>query len=146
MGVQISEGGCLCREVRYRLAGSPLFSVVCHCVSCRRASGAPTVAWLTVDRANFEILAGEPQAFRSSQGVLRRFCGLCGSPITYETDASRDTIDVTAASLDDPNRFPPTREVWLSHKVPWEQVNDRLAQFPQDSGWGSYADDRQVKS
>ena len=41
------EGGCLCGAVRYRISGSPLSSVNCHCESCRRASGAPAVAWIS---------------------------------------------------------------------------------------------------
>jgi len=45
---EMSEGGCLCGAVRYRMVGAPLSSAICHCASCRRASGAPTVAWLTV--------------------------------------------------------------------------------------------------
>ena len=131
-----AEGGCLCRSVRYRVTGVPLSSIICHCHSCRRASAAPSVAWLTFDVANFKVLSGELQCFRSSPGVTRKFCAVCGSPITYESDRDPGSIDVTTVSLDDPNRFPPAREVWLEHKIAWEVTNETLDQFPRGSGAG----------
>jgi hypothetical protein len=113
--------------------GSPRHSLICHCRSCRRASGAPAVAWLTFERARFEWLSGRPQPYASSPGVLRCLCGNCGSPLTYENDAATDTIDITTASLDDPQRFAPTREVWLEHKLSWQAVNPGLEAFLRDS-------------
>lgn len=133
---QPAEGGCLCRSLRYRVIGAPLSSIICHCQSCRRASAAPSVAWLTFDVARFKLLSGELRRFRSSPGVTRTFCAVCGSPITYENDRDPGSIDVTTASLDDPSRFPPAREVWLEHKIPWEVTNETLARFPGGSGGG----------
>lgn len=130
------EGGCLCGAVRHRLSGAPLHSFICHCRSCRRAGGAPTVAWLTIESTRFEWLSGRPQPYVSSPGVLRCFCSICGSPLTYESEASPGTIDVTTASLDDANRFPPTREVWLEHKLPWQAANPALEPFARDSAAG----------
>jgi hypothetical protein len=127
----INEGGCLCGAVRYRISGVPLFSVICHCATCRKASAAPTVAWLTFERAHFEILAGRPQPYQSSSGVTRGFCNACGSALTYEKAATPSTIDVTTLSLDDPTVFPPTAEVWLEHRVPWQASNGSLGQFLQ---------------
>ena len=131
-----AEGGCLCRCVRYRVIGAPRSSIICHCHTCRKASAAPSVAWLTFDIARFKVLSGDLRTFRSSSGVTRKFCAVCGSPITYENDRDPGSIDVTTASLDDPNRFPPAREVWLEHKIPWEVTNESLAQFPGGSGGG----------
>jgi hypothetical protein len=129
--VESSEGGCLCGAVRYRVLGEPISCVVCHCNSCRRASGAAAVAWLTVDRPQLEWLAGRASLFRSSQGVIRRFCGICGSAIVYENDQNPTTVDITTASLDDPNRFPPTAEVWLEHKLDWAVTDPALARHAQ---------------
>jgi hypothetical protein len=102
------------------MTGAPSSSAICHCESCRRASGAPSVAWVTVDRANFEILKGTPIVHRSSPGVIRQFCGRCGSALTYETAKHPEGIDITTITLDDPDRFPPTVEVWLEDRVRWQ--------------------------
>jgi hypothetical protein len=125
------EGGCLCGAVRYRLAGEPLSSIVCHCATCRKISAAPMLAWLTLPRVQFEFLMGSPQIYLSSRDVVRRFCGQCGTPLTYENGSSPNTIDITTASLDDPNAFPPSMEVWLEHRLDWQPINENLGQFSQ---------------
>jgi len=33
------EGGCTCRQVRYRMKGKPLFVHACHCTWCQRETG-----------------------------------------------------------------------------------------------------------
>ena len=96
----------MCGAIRYRIAGLPV---------ARLAAGAPSVAWIVVKRSDFTLVAGEPVRFRSSPSVVRTFCGQCGTPLTYQNDDSPDTIDVTTATLDLPDAFPPTREIWLEH-------------------------------
>ena len=131
--MQVLEGGCLCGAIRYRITGAPLSSVLCHCRSCRRASGAPTVAWLSVDREGFEVLRGGAREFHSSPGVTRRFCADCGSALTYENAKSPASIDVTIASLDDPAACPPTAEVWLDHRISWQAAAADLTPHAQGS-------------
>jgi hypothetical protein len=58
------EGGCFCGRVRYRVSGEPLRSAICHCVSCRRTSGALTVAWVSFPYRRFSFVEGEPADFR----------------------------------------------------------------------------------
>ena len=133
--MKIHQGGCLCSAIRFRISGEPAFSSVCHCATCRRASAAPTVAWLTFDRGQVEILSGRPSTYRSSQGVVRQFCGTCGSQLSYESVESPTTIDITTASLDNPNLFPPTLEVWLEHRVSWQTADQTRAQYPRSTRW-----------
>jgi hypothetical protein len=131
--MQINDGGCLCSAIRFRVSGEPAFSSICHCATCRRANAAPTVAWLTFDRSQVEILSGTLRAYRSSQGVIRQFCGTCGSQITYENIDSPTTIDITTASLDNPNLFPPTLEVWTEHRVSWESAHETRTHYPRST-------------
>lgn len=128
-----TEGGCLCGAVRYRVTGEAVSSNICHCQSCRRASGAPNVAWFTVRTAQFLLTAGAVAVFHSSQPVKRTFCAQCGTPLTYEHLDAAGYVDVTTASLDDPNVFHPAREIWLSHKLPWVAVDPRRSHHQQDS-------------
>jgi len=130
--MQIIQGGCLCSAIRFRISGEPTFSIICHCATCRRASAAPSVAWLTFDRGQVEMLSGSPRTYRSSQGVARQFCGTCGTQLAYENIASSTTIDITTASLDNPNLFPPTLEAWLEHRVPWQNSDATRAQYPRN--------------
>ena len=120
------EGGCLCGEVRYRIQGEPLFSGTCQCRSCRKASAAAIVPWIHLDGANLSFTAGKPVDFKSSPPVTRTFCGRCGTPLTYWTTTYGQMIDVTTASLDDPEEFPPLAHFWTSHKLGWVKLADEL--------------------
>lgn len=133
MTTGVHEGGCLCGAVRYRIVGAPRAAAACHCRSCRLACGATPVAWTVFNRRDFEFVAGAPVRFGSSPGVTRSFCGRCGTPLAYQTDDGPDTIDVTTATLDRPEAFPPTKEIWLEHKVPWVPVNEKLPHFATTS-------------
>jgi len=53
--------------------------------------------------------------------------------LTYQRDTEPDTVDVTTASLDFPDDFAPTREIWVAHKLAWEQLNDNFPQYPGSS-------------
>ena len=131
------QGGCLCLSIRYRITGEPLARSSCHCRSCRLAAGAPSVAWITVKRGDFALISGDAVRFRSSPPVVRTFCGKCGTPLTYQHHDDPDTIDVTTATLDQPEAFPPTREVWLEDKLSWEPLNEHLQHFRRGSSGGS---------
>ena len=56
----IMEGGCTCRQLRYRLSGTPLIVHACHCRWCQRETGTAfaTNALYEADRVTH--LAGEP--------------------------------------------------------------------------------------
>lgn len=94
------------------------------------------VAWITVVRSEFRFVAGFPQPYQSSAGVVRRFCSTCGSSLTYENAGSADSIDITTATLDHPETFPPCQEVWVEHKVSWQPVNQSLQHFPRSMNSG----------
>lgn len=128
-----AEGGCLCGAIRYRITASPRVTALCHCRTCQRAAGAPSVAWAVIAADNFSFTSGRPAQYVSSPSVIRTFCARCGTPLTYQRETETQTIDVTTASLDAPNDFAPTREIWLSHKLVWEQANESIAQFPGSS-------------
>lgn len=36
----ITEGSCLCGSIKYRIMGAPSTTVLCHCISCKKASGS----------------------------------------------------------------------------------------------------------
>lgn len=129
-----ADGGCLCGAVRYRVSGPPRSSSVCHCRSCRLATGAPAVAWIVFDRRQFEWLQGQPATRHSSPRVTRGFCARCGTPITYRNDDEPGIVELTTATLDHPELFPPTHEIWLEHKLAWQPVNGALPRHRHGSG------------
>jgi hypothetical protein len=126
-------GGCLCGAIRYRFTSAPRARTLCHCRSCRLAAGAPSVAWVVLSCSDFSFTAGRPKVFRSSPGVLRSFCDRCGTSLTYQREGQTDSIDVTTATLDAPDDFAPTKEIWLDHKLHWMQANGAMLHYAQSS-------------
>jgi hypothetical protein len=125
----IVEGGCLCGKIRYCAAGPPRGITICHCMTCRRASGAPLVAWsgFAVDR--FTFTRGEPAIYQSSAGVERGFCSHCGTQLTYRRQDAADTIDVTIASMDDPEVIAPEDHTWVQSRLSWIVLGDGLPTY-----------------
>jgi hypothetical protein len=85
MRVASRAGGYLCSGVRYDAEGDPLWVAHCHCTSCRKASGAPIITWAGYKPNAIDWTEVDPKQSSSSEGVLRRFCSDCGTPLTYES-------------------------------------------------------------
>jgi hypothetical protein len=128
---EVFSGRCLCGAVRYECRGPVLSPCLCHCESCRRASGAHAVAWATVGRDSFRVLTGTLRSFASSPTVVRQFCELCGSPLTYWNAGWPDQIDVTIATLDQADDVPPEEHLWMEAASSWDRPVDGLPQQPR---------------
>ena len=117
-------GGCLCGAVRYVASGQPQASAICHCRSCQKAFGAESVAWACFKPEQVKWQGETLSIFESSEGVKRSFCGCCGTSLSYH--AVDNTIDLSIASLDDPEILKPEREVYLSHRISWNAPHPKL--------------------
>lgn len=115
-------GGCFCGRIRYAVTATPRKATLCHCADCRRIAGAPAVAWFSVDRSGFRVTGGTPKRFRSSDRAARSFCPDCGTPFLFEEDGSHE-IDVSTATLDDPNQVPPVDHSWAQSLVVWDHLS-----------------------
>jgi hypothetical protein len=126
-------GGCACGAVRYETAAEPFHRTLCHCSDCRRAAGAPAVAWFSVPADSLRFVRGTSVMHRSSPPVERGFCGQCGTPLVYRNDACPDEIDVTTCSLDDPAAAAPEDHTFSAERLRWLHVADGLPVFPRSS-------------
>ena len=126
----IIEGGCLCGAVRYRISGKPLQGEYCHCSMCRRAAGAPVVAWMDILRSSLTWVKGQTTRYESSPGIFRGFCANCGSALTFDNVASPDKISLTIATLDDPAPFAPQAHIYADDQLPWLNLDDHLPRHP----------------
>ncbi len=127
------DGGCLCGAIRFRAIGIPLALSRCHCRSCRLAVGSAGVSWAIFRRSDFAPHQGALAYYRSSPGAVRTFCATCGASVSYEPTDNPETIEIASSTFDEPGRFAPTREVWVSHRLIWEQLDRALPQFQEGS-------------
>jgi hypothetical protein len=60
----------------------------------------------------------------SSPGVYRGYCADCFSPITYRNIQRAGELDITIASLDDPNQAPPLDHIYMADAPAWDDPAD----------------------
>ena len=126
------DGGCLCGGVRYRIGAAPSHADYCHCRMCQRAAGAPVVAWLTVAREAFAWTRGAPAVYRSSARAERLFCAECGTQLAFREIEEPDQVDVTLASLDQPQAVRPSHHIWTASRIAWFDIADDLPRYPEN--------------
>jgi len=125
-----ATGGCRCGAVRYESTGEPVYVPYCHCESCRKATGAPVVAYAMFEEGRVRFTRGERKIYNSSPGVRRTFCANCGTPLTWEGIwGGRNIIEVHISTLDDPSAFVPDRHVFHGERIRWFETADRLPRY-----------------
>ena len=111
------RGSCACGQVRVEAKGEPYRVGVCHCLTCRKAHGAPFnfYAVFPPDAVHVE---GEVITFASSEHVRRYACSRCGAPI-YSTYGRTDEFYLHPGSFDEIDAFAPTYELWTIRREAW---------------------------
>lgn len=124
----VIEGGCLCGGTRYRLEERPARLNDCHCIDCRRSSGAPYVTWGTAPRAKVVLLKGALRELPFA-GRVRSWAACCGTHLFFADTPDSPEVDVTIASLDDPTPFAPGLAIWTEDRLPWVRLDPQLPAY-----------------
>jgi hypothetical protein len=114
-GIEVT-GGCLCGRIHYRIERAPRLVTHCHCRMCQLASGALFLTWATFDADAFHLTAGTLSVHESSTTGRRHFCADCGTPLMMISVDDPTRIDITLASLDEPDRFPVECNIWVGSR------------------------------
>ena len=128
MTVEVT-GGCLCKQVRYRITAAPIVTRICWCRLCQYlASGSGTVN--VCFPSNAITIEGEMKDYRSvadSGNVMhRRFCPSCGTSLFSEAEIRPHLIFVRAGTLDDPEIAKPATTIWTARAPTWACFDERL--------------------
>ena len=142
------EGGCTCRNIRYRMLTRPLFVHCCHCRWCQRETGASFALNAMIEADRVEILAGEVDVVttpsNSGKGQKISRCPRCRIAVWSNYAGAGDTVHfVRVGTLDDPDRLPPDIHIFTASKQPWvvlpagtpavAEYYDRNAYWPKES-------------
>lgn len=124
-------GGCLCGAVCYSSPGPVLFSIVCHCRDCQRASGSGGVPVLGVPRPSFSYTGAVKQSRitgGSGLAAVRNFCPDCGSLLFGTPESAPEMVTIYAGSLDDASLFAPTDALFAGQRPHWARLALPLAE------------------
>jgi hypothetical protein len=124
-------GGCLCGRVRYRATPDHRDGYYCHCRMCQLAFGNTRAAYFNLRKSEVQWLAEPPGYFASSKIARRGFCGLCGTPLSFEFLDS-DHLDLSVGSLDDPSVMKPTEHFAVESRVAAWHAPDGLPEARLD--------------
>ena len=118
------EGGCACREVRYRMTSAPLFVHCCHCRWCQRETGTAFALNAMIESERVVLLQGEPEAVNtpsnSGKGQKISRCPACRIALWSNYAGAGDALRfVRVGTLDHPDRLPPDIHIFTSSKQPW---------------------------
>ncbi|HQS13677.1 GFA family protein [Reyranella sp.] len=118
------EGGCTCRNVRYRLTSKPLFVHCCHCRWCQRDSGTAFAMNAMIEADRVERLGGEVEVIDtptlSGKGQKIARCPQCRIAVWSNYSGAGPTVRfVRVGTLDEPDRLPPDIHIFTMSKQPW---------------------------
>ncbi len=113
------NGGCFCKSVQYQIEDADYQSVDCHCSMCRHAHSAPYVTWIAVPMEKHKYTGEAPATLNSSKIGTRYFCKSCGTHVACISTEHPEVIDIPVGSLDNPERYPPTSEIYSDTKLSW---------------------------
>jgi hypothetical protein len=125
-GNRVRYGGCLCGQVRFEVRGEPTGVGICHCLECRKATGAVAMAYADWPKTQF-----------SYTGTIKEFCGRgfcpdCGTRVFHPREGKHDVEILLGAFDDGPSDLVPEVEGWIIRREHWLVPVAGAGQFERD--------------
>ncbi|HEY4751246.1 MAG TPA: GFA family protein [Steroidobacteraceae bacterium] len=131
-----AEGGCTCRQVRYRLTRAPLIVHCCHCRWCQRESGSAFAINALIESSCLELTGGRPQSVptpsNSGKGQTVARCPACQVAVWSHYGGLGDIMSfVRVGTLDEADRLAPDVLIYTDSKQPWVLIPAGVRSFSQ---------------
>jgi hypothetical protein len=129
-----ADGGCDCKQLRYRMTIAPMFVHCCHCRWCQRETGSAFVLNALIEAERVELLAGTPDVIdtpsESGRGQRIARCPRCKIAVwsTYSIPTVRF---IRVGTLDNPDIAPPDAHIFTRSKQPWVVLPPNALMFPE---------------
>jgi hypothetical protein len=130
----IHEGGCGCGNVRYGVAGDPIFVNNCHCRQCQQQTGGTSVVNAFYEAERFVLRQGafsEHVVTAGSGGphtICR--CAACGTAVlSFYPRMGRLGAGLRVGTLDDPSWVRPDAVIFTAEAMPWVAFPADIPQF-----------------
>ena len=127
-------GSCQCGGVQYRLTGTPLPLVICHCTECQKQTASAFGMALPVAKQDLKLLSGTLKKWRrladSGREVFCYFCPDCGTRIYHSSSLGADYWHLKPGTLDDTSWLNPAAQVWTKSAQAWLELASEILSFP----------------
>ena len=97
------KGSCLCGDIKYELMREPIEVSHWHCAMCQKQHGAMFATYASLPKSDLVYLSGLDNliSFNSSDSIMRKFCGICGSNIEWSgSKYYPDWVSIAISTLD----------------------------------------------
>ena len=117
---------CACGWNHGSTTGVPLSVTWCHCVDCRRESGAPAMVWAGWRDEQIGGALDHLVVRRTKPNVTRSRCAECGSTLAYRDRGLPDRAYIPIGAFDAPDDLVPTEHGFWPEKIDWLSFDDGL--------------------
>jgi len=123
------SGRCYCGVVEYSVENEFVYSAICHCSGCCRATGSAFKAFAGIQREKLTVTKGVAGLLIYGQSDNHdAHCGTCGSLI-YSLVRDAAWVHVAMGTLVDTPSIRPTHHIFVGSKAPWYEITDDLPQY-----------------
>ncbi|MGI9408847.1 MAG: GFA family protein [Hyphomicrobiaceae bacterium] len=129
----VISGRCYCGATTIAATQAPTIVAYCHCVDCRRVTGAPVAAFAAFDETAVRFSPTEGQQVSVNAGATRTFCPQCGSPLAGRYDYLPGQIYIALGILDQANDLAPNLHAHEGQRLTWLHIDDDLERIASTS-------------
>ncbi len=124
-------GSCLCKSVKFKIAGTFDEFYLCHCKYCRKDTGSAHAANLFATNAVLTWLEGENLVKRfelNDTNHVKSFCSICGSALPNK-QMNETLLVVPAGSLDGKLDKKPDGHIFISNRSNWDNELEKVKKY-----------------
>jgi hypothetical protein len=125
---------CLCGSLSVIADGEPLAVNVCHCLDCRRRTGAAFSynAYFLREQVRIE---GMPASYeregQEGRKVCHHFCPHCGTTVYWDFDLRPERYGIAAGLFEQPPG-PPSYSAWEITRCDWAPLPTNVSHFAKN--------------
>lgn len=133
-----TSGGCACGDIRFEIAGEPVFQNHCQCLDCQKRSGSGHSSYMTFRDKGAMRVTGKVSEWQltadSGHAKTHAFCPRCGTPLYLTFAGMPNLVAVHVGALDDPSVFAPKVLTYSSSGQAWDSIDAGLKAFSKRPG------------
>ena len=136
MSAFVFEGGCACRDVRFRMTSRPMVVHGCHCRWCQRETGSAFAQNAVIETDRVDLLNRAPERIvtpsQSGKGQVILRCPTCQVAVwSHYPGLGQKLAFVRVGTLDEPDLLPPDIHIYTASKQPWMILPEGVRSFAE---------------